>query len=114
MPSCRSRSPLDEMTRSSPAEASSRVRLAAATGDARLWWVLRRPDALAASLLSWPIKGYQFARSGRPSPCRFMPSCSEYALDALQAHGATKGSWLTLRRLSRCHPWGGSGYDPVP
>ena len=46
--------------------------------------------------------------------CRFQPSCSHYGLDALAAHGALAGSWLILRRLLRCHPWGGTGYDPVP
>ncbi|MDF1586728.1 membrane protein insertion efficiency factor YidD [Rhodospirillales bacterium YIM 152171] len=46
--------------------------------------------------------------------CRYVPSCSEYALEALAEHGALRGSWLALRRLARCHPWGGSGLDPVP
>lgn len=46
--------------------------------------------------------------------CRFMPTCSEYALDALSLHGAVRGSWLVLRRIVRCHPWGGEGWDPVP
>ena len=46
--------------------------------------------------------------------CPYTPTCSQYALEALRKHGLLKGSWLTLRRLSRCHPWGGSGYDPVP
>lgn len=46
--------------------------------------------------------------------CRFEPSCSAYAYEALGAHGPILGSWLALRRLARCHPWGGSGYDPVP
>ena len=46
--------------------------------------------------------------------CRFVPSCSEYAAEALREHGGVKGSWLALRRIGRCHPWGGSGYDPVP
>ena len=46
--------------------------------------------------------------------CRFSPSCSEYAIEALQSHGAVRGSWLTLRRVGRCHPLGGGGYDPVP
>ena len=46
--------------------------------------------------------------------CRFVPSCSEYAHQALQQHGACKGLWLTFRRLLRCHPWGGHGHDPVP
>jgi len=46
--------------------------------------------------------------------CRFDPSCSEYAMEAVKTHGALRGSWLTLRRLGRCHPWGGCGHDPVP
>ena len=48
------------------------------------------------------------------SNCRFHPTCSEYAAQAITAHGAVRGSWLALRRIGRCHPWGGSGYDPVP
>jgi putative membrane protein insertion efficiency factor len=85
-----------------------------------------RPEATgsttrAATTVSGParpvlalVRLYQHAREGRPSPCRFVPSCSTYAVEALEAHGALKGSWLSLRRLSRCHPWGGQGYDPVP
>ncbi|MCR9220349.1 MAG: membrane protein insertion efficiency factor YidD [Alphaproteobacteria bacterium] len=46
--------------------------------------------------------------------CRFLPTCSEYAADAVRAHGALRGAWLALKRIARCHPWGGSGYDPVP
>ena len=46
--------------------------------------------------------------------CRFQPSCSKYALEALREHGAFRGGWLTIKRIGRCHPWGGSGYDPVP
>ncbi|MCR9256614.1 MAG: membrane protein insertion efficiency factor YidD [Alphaproteobacteria bacterium] len=48
------------------------------------------------------------------APCRFVPSCSEYAVEALRTHGAIRGGFLTATRLCRCHPWGGSGYDPVP
>lgn len=76
------------------------------------------PRAQAASLaargLLAVIGWYQVARTGRPSPCRFTPSCSAYAVDALHAHGAVRGSALAVRRLARCHPWGGQGYDPVP
>ena len=46
--------------------------------------------------------------------CRFHPSCSHYSVDALRTHGALRGGWLTIRRLARCHPWGGQGHDPVP
>lgn len=48
------------------------------------------------------------------SNCRYQPTCSSYAIEALQAHGVLRGGWLTIKRLGRCHPWGGSGYDPVP
>ena len=49
-----------------------------------------------------------------PPSCRYAPSCSEYAIRAVRKYGAIKGSWLAGKRLMRCHPWGGSGYDPVP
>lgn len=49
-----------------------------------------------------------------PNVCRFKPSCSEYFIEALQIHGIFKGSFLGIKRILRCHPWGGSGYDPVP
>ncbi|MEM9747988.1 MAG: membrane protein insertion efficiency factor YidD [Actinomycetota bacterium] len=57
---------------------------------------------------------YQRAAEGRPSPCRFTPSCSTYAGEAIIAHGSWRGGWLTVRRLARCRPFGPSGYDPVP
>jgi len=49
-----------------------------------------------------------------PPSCRFQPSCSAYAITALQRYGALKGGWLSLKRIFRCHPWGGQGFDPVP
>lgn len=70
-----------------------------------------RPGARALLI---GIRGYQVLRSGRPSPCRFTPSCSAYGFEAIQRHGALRGSWLTVRRLARCHPWGGIGFDPIP
>ena len=72
------------------------------------------PRPRRARVLVALVRGYQHARDGRPSPCRFVPSCSTYAVEALEHHGAIRGSWLSVRRLSRCHPWGGEGYDPVP
>jgi uncharacterized protein len=57
-----------------------------------------------------PALGFLFG----PAGCRFTPTCSAYALDAITVHGALKGGWLTLKRLCRCHPWGGCGHDPVP
>ena len=71
-------------------------------------------SSLAARALMRLIHLYQLARRGRPSPCRYWPSCSHYALEALERHGAARGSWLAARRLARCHPWGGHGVDPVP
>ena len=49
-----------------------------------------------------------------PASCRYQPTCSSYMLDAIETHGALRGFWLGLKRIGRCHPWGGSGYDPVP
>ncbi len=60
------------------------------------------------------IEGYRRLRAGRVSPCRFYPSCSEYASEALAVHGARRGTWLALRRLSRCRPLGPHGVDLVP
>jgi uncharacterized protein len=61
------------------------------------------------------IKIYQWGISPWLGPkCRFTPSCSHYAVEALKKHGLLKGSWLAIKRILKCHPWGGQGYDPVP
>lgn len=70
---------------------------------------------LLNALLRGLIRAYQLALSPLLLPsCRYLPSCSDYAAEALAEHGVARGLWLALRRLLRCHPWGGSGYDPVP
>ena len=70
-------------------------------------------------MLAWPlvqiVRLYRFAISPWfGANCRFDPTCSSYAIEALQVHGALKGTWLAVKRMGRCHPWGGAGYDPVP
>ncbi|MGI9205261.1 MAG: membrane protein insertion efficiency factor YidD [Woeseiaceae bacterium] len=70
-------------------------------------------------VLALPLLGLVWLYRTAISPwlganCRFEPSCSVYATEALRAHGGIKGGWLVLKRICRCHPWGGSGYDPVP
>lgn len=61
------------------------------------------------------IKIYQFTLSPfLGKQCRFVPTCSQYGIEAIKKYGALKGSWLTIKRIVRCNPWGGSGYDPVP
>ncbi|MGN0234528.1 MAG: membrane protein insertion efficiency factor YidD [Bacteroidaceae bacterium] len=77
-----------------------------------------RPSKISQAL-AWvftlPILFYRHYISPlTPPSCRFTPTCSQYAIEALRRHGVLRGSWLTIRRLLRCHPWGGSGYDPVP
>jgi uncharacterized protein len=70
-----------------------------------------RPRHLMAGL----IRGYQVIVSPLlPPSCRFTPSCSQYALEAVNRHGALRGSWLAVRRLARCHPFHPGGFDPVP
>jgi uncharacterized protein len=67
------------------------------------------------ALLRGLIRAYQLVLSPLLLPsCRYLPSCSDYAAEAIACHGAARGCWLALGRLLRCHPWGGSGYDPVP
>jgi putative membrane protein insertion efficiency factor len=60
------------------------------------------------------VRWYQRGVEGRPSPCRFFPSCSAYAIEAVEVHGNVRGTALTVRRLLRCRPFGPSGFDPVP
>ncbi|TAK75150.1 MAG: membrane protein insertion efficiency factor YidD [Gammaproteobacteria bacterium] len=68
-----------------------------------------------ATLLIYLIQVYRLAISGLLGHCcRFEPSCSTYAMDALKAHGGLKGSWLAVKRVLRCHPWHAGGIDPVP
>ena len=70
-------------------------------------------------LLAWPLLALVWLYRYTISPflgnnCRYQPTCSEYAIEALREHGAFRGTWLAAKRISKCHPWGGSGYDPVP
>lgn len=70
---------------------------------------------LARGLMVGAVRFYQMCISPLfPAACRYTPTCSQYAIEAIEAHGVIKGSWLTIKRICRCHPWGGFGYDPVP
>lgn len=70
---------------------------------------------LLTALLLLPIRFYQgYISPLKPPSCRFAPTCSQYALEAIQKHGPFRGLYLSIRRILRCHPWGGHGYDPVP
>ncbi len=78
----------------------------------RAWHTFSR---LLVAILVAPIRFYQrFISPLTPPSCRFTPTCSQYALEALHKHGPLRGLYLAVRRILRCHPWGGSGYDPVP
>jgi len=69
---------------------------------------------LLVRLYRWTLSPAKIFLFGPLSQCRFTPSCSEYALEAIKTHGSAPGAWLALKRICRCHPWGGCGHDPVP
>lgn len=93
-------------------QTSNEAAAAAATAKGASGHALRRWTAAPFILM---IRVYQVTLGHfMGGHCRFIPSCSHYALEAYREHGAGRGSWLTLRRLLRCHPFGGSGFDPVP
>ena len=69
---------------------------------------------VAARVLMLPIRAWRLLSVHLPPRCRFHPSCSQYALEALAMHGAGRGTWLAIRRVGRCHPWHEGGLDPVP
>jgi putative membrane protein insertion efficiency factor len=69
---------------------------------------------LPARVLMLPIRAWRLISVHMPPRCRFHPSCSQYALEALTAHGAARGGWLAMKRVGRCHPWHDGGLDPVP
>lgn len=80
---------------------------------------MQSPTAVVGRLLAWPLIGLVAVYRYGVSPligthCRFQPSCSKYAREALLRDGAFRGGWLAVRRVARCHPWGGSGHDPLP
>ena len=70
--------------------------------------------SVMSRMASRAVRGYQLVRTERPSPCRYVPSCSNYALEAFAVHTFLRASWLTVSRIGRCHPWSRSGWDPVP
>ncbi len=74
---------------------------------------LPRPSR-PARVVALPVRAWRLVSVHLPPRCRFHPSCSQYALDALALHGAARGSWLAVRRVGRCHPWHDGGLDPVP
>jgi len=72
------------------------------------------PQNIPARVTTALIRTYQILRGNRISPCRYVPSCSHYALEAVERHGTVRGCWLAVRRIARCNPLGRYGFDPVP
>lgn len=80
-----------------------------------LEWLFKLPSLLLQGLFVLIIRFYQRVISPYTMPsCRYTPTCSEYAVTALRKHGPIKGGWMAVKRIARCNPWGGHGYDPVP
>ncbi|MGP8221898.1 MAG: membrane protein insertion efficiency factor YidD [Acidimicrobiales bacterium] len=75
---------------------------------------VRAESTPSARTLLLFLRAYQAIRAGRPSPCHFVPSCSAYAVEAVEMHGVARGIWLALKRIARCRPFGSRGFDPVP
>lgn len=73
-----------------------------------VWQICSFPFIVLIKLYQWIISPWMGQK------CRYTPTCSQYGIDALKKYGPFKGLWLTMKRVSRCHPWGGHGYDPVP
>lgn len=77
--------------------------------------MIRKITYILSYIFILPIKIYQLVISPIiPNSCRHIPTCSQYAIEALKIHGIFKGTWLAVKRILRCHPWGTHGYDPVP
>ncbi|MEE4347305.1 MAG: membrane protein insertion efficiency factor YidD [Paracoccaceae bacterium] len=76
---------------------------------------MKAVSRLLAQIIALPVRAYRLVFSPWVGfNCRYQPTCSAYALEALETHGPIKGTWLAARRIGRCHPWGSAGYDPVP
>ena len=73
-----------------------------------VWQILSFPFIVLIKLYQWIISPWMGQK------CRFTPTCSQYSIEALKKYGPFKGLWLTVKRMAKCHPWGGHGYDPVP